>query len=277
MKNRLALRLWTLSKKAMEGKVIRGYKGFDKDLKCLDFQYEIGKEYECKKAVACKEGFHFCENPLDVLSYYEPVMSRYCEVEGSGEFDLSEPDKICCTKIKIIREISLEELIGKADFSTDGGMLSVADKDYSTVINKTNYSASVNAGDDGLACNAGFGSLAACVGVTSRTINTGPRSVATSSGCLSSTITTGVGSSAVSSGNFSNSAVMGRDSIAFVSGKRCMAKGALGCWIVLTERGEWDGECYPIKYVKAFKVEGETVKPDTFYYLKNGELVKADF
>ena len=54
-----------------------------------------------------------------------------------------------------------------------------------------------------------------------------------------------------------------------------MAKGAPGCWIVLTERDEWDGEAYPIKCVKAFKVDGEKIKPDTFYKLENGEAVEV--
>ena len=53
-----------------------------------------------------------------------------------------------------------------------------------------------------------------------------------------------------------------------------MAKGAMGCWLVLTERGEWNGETCPIKEVRAVKVDGVTVMPDTYYGLKNGEIVK---
>ena len=49
------------------------FKGFDKDLKCRDFQYEIGKEYEEKEASLCNKGFHACEHPLDVLGYYPPT------------------------------------------------------------------------------------------------------------------------------------------------------------------------------------------------------------
>ena len=93
----------------MGKEIIKGYKGFDKDLKCLGFQYEVGKEYSTDKAVACKTGFHYCENPMDVLGFYAPcddteTPNRFCEVEGSGDFDKSKPDKICCTHLKIKAE-----------------------------------------------------------------------------------------------------------------------------------------------------------------------------
>ena len=68
----------------------------------------------------------------------------------------------------------------------------------------------------------------------------------------------------------------GKESIALAAGKDCKAKGALGCWIVLAERSEWDGNTYPIVSVKAFKVDGKSVKADTFYTLVNGEAVEID-
>ena len=91
---------------------MKTYKGFDKNLKCRGFQYEIGKEYETDTAKACESGFHACENPLDVFNYYPPVDSRYCEVEQSGEFDKDSDDsKIASTKIKIGAEIGLAGII----------------------------------------------------------------------------------------------------------------------------------------------------------------------
>ena len=69
-------------------KKIKGYKGFNPDLTCRGFQYEVGKEYEEENAKSCNSGFHFCENPFDVFGYYAPCggngMNRFCEVEGSG-------------------------------------------------------------------------------------------------------------------------------------------------------------------------------------------------
>lgn len=64
----------------------------------------------------------------------------------------------------------------------------------------------------------------------------------------------------------------GKDSIALAAGYECKAKGAIGCWIVLAERGKWNGNTYPIKEVKAFEVDGEKVKADTWYMLVNGQL-----
>ena len=88
------------------------YKGFDKDLKCRGFQYEIGKEYtHAGKVKCCESGFHACENPMDVLEYYPPnKTSRFCEVEGDGQED-KEGNKSCFERIKIVAEIGLTGLI----------------------------------------------------------------------------------------------------------------------------------------------------------------------
>lgn len=202
-------------------KKIKGYKGFNPDLTCRGFQYEVGKEYEEENAKSCNSGFHFCENPFDVFGYYAPCggngMNRFCEVEGSGEFDTSESDKIACTKIRIGAEIGLKGII-------DAGVKFIMEK--------------VKWED----CKES---------------NTGNRSAATNTG------------------NRSAATVKGSDSIAIVTGKDSKAKGSLGCWIVLTERGEWNGNTYPIISVKAFKVDGESIKEDTFYTLVNGKAIET--
>lgn len=92
--------------------IIKSFKGFDKDLKCRDFQYEIGGEYETDGAKACSNGFHACEVPLDVLTYYRPNTSRYCEVEQSGKLDKDGKDsKVASSKIKIGAEIGIPGLV----------------------------------------------------------------------------------------------------------------------------------------------------------------------
>ena len=91
---------------------IKSYKGFDKDLKCKGFQYEVGKEYEMEDIEICKRGFHACENPFDIFNYYDMLDSRFCEVEQSGVIQREGNDtKICSSKIKIIRELKLRDMI----------------------------------------------------------------------------------------------------------------------------------------------------------------------
>ena len=79
-------------------KRITAYKGFDKNLKCRDFQYEVGKSYKHQGEIEpCKSGFHACEYPLSVFNYYAPADSRFAEVETSGKVVKSE-NKIACEK-----------------------------------------------------------------------------------------------------------------------------------------------------------------------------------
>ena len=92
---------------------IKSYKGFDKNLKCRDFQYEIGKEYEMDEEIkVCSRGFHACESPFEVFDHYSMIGSRFCEVEQDG--NISKEDrgtKICSSKIKIKAELKLADMI----------------------------------------------------------------------------------------------------------------------------------------------------------------------
>ena len=94
---------------------MKTFKGFKKDMTCRDFQYEVGKEYETEKAVACETGFHACEYPLDCFNYYSPNDSVYCEVEQDGEISRHSNDsKIASTKIKIGAKLSIAEIVKAA-------------------------------------------------------------------------------------------------------------------------------------------------------------------
>ena len=96
----------------MEKKII-AYKGFNKNLKCRDFQYEVGKEYEMDGDIKCCErGFHACESPLEVFDHYDMLTSRFAEVEQSGEIDKEEnTTKVCSSKIKVKAELKLADII----------------------------------------------------------------------------------------------------------------------------------------------------------------------
>lgn len=96
-------------------KTIKSYKGFDKNLCCLGFQYEVGKEYEIEGRIkCCEKGFHACENPFEVFYYYDMLHSRFCEVEQSGELNKktnTNITKVCSSKIKIVTELKLADMI----------------------------------------------------------------------------------------------------------------------------------------------------------------------
>ena len=96
----------------MTDKII-SYKGFDKDLKCRDFRFEVGKTYTHSGSVAvCESGFHACENPWDVLSYYPIIDSRFCVVEQSGEIRTHDDDsKVASASITISVELKLPEFV----------------------------------------------------------------------------------------------------------------------------------------------------------------------
>jgi len=91
-------------------------KGFDKNLRCRGFQYEIGKTYEHDGyVVICETGFHACENPLDVFKYYSPAQNRFALVEQSGKLAKNSDDtKVASAKITIQAEIHLGDLIQRA-------------------------------------------------------------------------------------------------------------------------------------------------------------------
>ena len=101
-------------KKVEKENPIIAYKGFDEDLSCRGFQYEIGKEYCLDGELElCVNGFHACQNPLDVFDYYSMSSStRYAMVELWGDVDFAiDNEKLCATNIRIVKEMSIDELV----------------------------------------------------------------------------------------------------------------------------------------------------------------------
>ena len=109
-----------------------------------------------------------------------------------------------------------------------------------------------------------------------KSTNTGDYSAATNTGDRSAATNTGDQSAATNTGERSAATVEGKESVALVTGKDSIARGALGCWIVLTEIGDSDENIYHIKEVKAFKVDGANIKENTFYRLINGKAVEVE-
>ena len=228
------------------------YKGTDKDMKCRGFQFELGKEYVEEEAKLCDKGFHGCEYPLDVFAHYAPADSRFFVADLDGVTDEEEEgdSKRAGTKIKLRAEIGIAGIVKAA-------VEYIKEKAESSKNHTGDYSAATNTGNCSAATNTGYRSAATNTGDYSAATNTGDRSAATNTG------------------NYSAATVDGKESIAIVTGVDSKASGSIGCWLVLTERGGWNGDAYPIKEVRAVKVDGEIIKPGVFYKLENGEVVEA--
>lgn len=99
--------------KSNSQKFIKAYKGFEKNLQCRGFQYEIGKRYSMSDDIKlCEKGFHACEFPMDAFYFYNMFHSRFCEVKLSGKIDRIDNNvKVCASKIKIVKELALREMI----------------------------------------------------------------------------------------------------------------------------------------------------------------------
>ena len=165
---------------AEENKEIIAYKGFNQDWTCRGYQYEIGKTYEHKGDVkACESGFHACEYPLDVLSYYSPAVSKFAVVKMSGETSKDSDDtKIASAKITIETEINLPEMVKKAVEWIKGKV----DWDTAKISNTGDWSAATNTGYQSAATNTGDRSAATNTGYQSAAEVSGNQSIAVALG-----------------------------------------------------------------------------------------------
>jgi hypothetical protein len=245
------------------------YKGTDKDMKCRGFQFDLGKEYVEEEAKLCDKGFHGCEYPLDVFAHYAPADSRFFVADLDGVTDEEKGDsKRAGTKIKLRAEIGIAGIVKAA-------VEYIKERAESSDNQTGNRSAATNTGNRSAATNTGNCSAATNTGYCSAATNTGNCSAATNTGDCSAATNTGYCSAATNTGYCSAATVDGKESIAIVTGVDSKASGAIGCWLVLTERGGWNGDTYPIKEVRAVKVDGAAIKPEVFYKLENGEVVEA--
>ena len=263
-----------------ENKEIIAYKGFNENLKCRDYQYEIGKTFEHKgKIKACESGFHACEYPLDVFSYYPPSSSRFAIVKMHGETSKDSNDtKIASAKITIETEIKLPEMINRAvdwiknkinwsdDKTSNTGNLSAATNtgNWSVATNTGNCSAATNTGNRSVATNTGNWSVATNTGNCSAATNTGDWSVATNTGDCSA---------ATNTGNRSAAEVSGGGSVAIAIGRNSKSKADNGGAIVCVYR-DCNGN---LMHIKASKVGENEIKANTWYTLDaNGGFVEVE-
>ncbi|ELL3578089.1 hypothetical protein Q5U19_004334 [Salmonella enterica] len=235
-------------------KEIVTFKGFNKDLKCRDFQFEIGKTFHHDgKVEACGSGFHACECPFDVFSYYSPADSRFAETISFGITDREEDGdtKIASASITIKAELTLPQFIQRGI----EWIWSKIDKSLEQQIMCGNWSAATNTGD------------------WSAATNTGNRSAATNTGNWSAATNTGNWSAATNTGNRSAAEVSGSQSVAAAFGIEGKARASEGGAIVLCYRDE-DGE---LIHIRASKVGENGIMPNTWYQLnEDGEFVACE-
>jgi len=226
----------------MEEKKIIAYKGFDKNLKCRGFQYEIGKVYEMDGDIKCCErGFHACESPLEVFDHYDMLTSRFAKVEQSGEIDKEEDStKVCSSKIKVKAELKLADMINL-------GVEWIKEVTSPTKVKK----------EDKLNDNGGDYAQIGSSGDSAQIGSSGDYAQIGSSGYSAKIESTG------------------KHSVVMAAGNDSIAKAKIGSWITLSEwdciNGVWTPIC-----VKTEKVDGERIKADTFYKLVNGEFKEVE-
>jgi len=225
--------------------VIKGFKGFNKDLTCRGFQFKEGEVYETDKTpVRCTEnGFHFCLEPLDILRYYSPVESVFHYVEGFGNFSTDKEDsKIAVSKIKIGAKIGIGEFCKLA---------------IEMVMKRCKTKAKENSGDGGLASNSGYSGLAS---------NSGYGGLASNSG---------YGGLASNSGDRGLAETNGANSLAVAFGILSKAKACLNSYITISE-WVYENNGWVLKTVKSAKIDGKKLKADTWYKLQNGKFVISE-
>ena len=252
---------------------MKAYKGFDKDLKCRGFQYEVGKDYEEKETKLCKKGFHACEYPLDCFGYYNPATSRFCEVDiECEESDKKQSDDtiVCGKKSKIGAELDIKEIVRAAFEYT---------KEHCTNSNNGGNGSALAGGD----CSAlTGGDCSALTGGNRSALTGGNRSALTGGNCSALTggncsALAGGDCSALTGGNCS--ALTGGYLSALTGGRWSVVYGGEGAKVragkgsVLALQCWKDGRLTGIKFKE---VDGEKIKADTWYKLdKAGRFIKA--
>ena len=237
----------------MSDKVImKGYKAFKKGMICRDKQYAENTVFEENNAEICKNGMHFCseENPLEVLRYYPLVddegnMSEFAEVEALDECQTDDNKKYCTKKLKIGAKISFPALVQAAvnfeyEKTPTDTKIKTTSKDNAQIGSSGNYA---QIGSSGYSAQIGSSGNYARIGSSGDSAQIG------------------------SSGNYS---------VVCCAGHNCTVKAKKGSWITLSE-WEWNEEenTHIPKCVKSVQVDGEIIKEDTFYELKNGEFVEV--
>ena len=255
----------------MSENVITSYKGFDKNMQCRGFQYEVGKEYEMDGEInCCNRGFHACKSPMEVWDYYDMLNSRYAEVEQSGKIDEEENStKVCSSRIKIKAELKLADIINiGVEWLKDITSPSKVKADGALNDNGDRRKQIGSSGDYAQIGSSGYSAKIGSSGDSAKIDSSGNYAQIGSSGDYAQ-----IGSS----GDYAKIDSTGEDSVIMCAGNSSIAKAKVGSWITLAE-WKWSDEKkrdVPV-CVKTEYVDGENIKADTWYQLKNGKFVEVE-
>ena len=275
---------------------MKGFKGFEKDFSCKGKQYEENTTYEEHGVGCCHKGvMHFCEDPWEVLNHYDLVddngnFSEFAEVEALGQV-WNDGEKRATNKIHIGAKLGLKGFLKacidftleKTKYESNGTNLSgdyaqIGSSGNSAKIGSSGNSAQIGSsgnsaqiGSSGNSAKIGSSGYSAKIGSSGNSAKIG------SSGYSAQIGSSGNSAQIGSSGDFAQINSTGEDAVIMCAGSRSKAKGKKGSWITLAEwvKDEEKGRYVPI-CVKTERVDGEKIKEDTYYTLKNGEFSEVE-
>ena len=235
---------------------MKGFKGFDKNMRCRCYQYEEGREEAFPEAALCKSGGHFCEAPIDCLVYYAPCNgSVYHEVEAEEVSEETSPgdSKRVAKRLKIGARLTIPGLVQAQFEYVSSKAQERIEKGNAEAASAGSYGAA-SAGENGAASAGSYGAASA-------------GSYGAASAGYRGAASAGSYGAAASRG----SCEVGKQGVAVARGNEVKVKGGLGSILVLAEekRDSYDIACW-----KAFVIDGKEYKPDTYYCLKDDEIVE---
>ena len=232
------------------------YKAFNDDFTCRSFQYEVGKTYtHAGKIRMCNAGFHACENPLDVLNYYNLCDSRFALVELSGEILThdEEDSKLCAATLHVRAELKFPDFVKTA-------------VQYLIEACKPKDGES----SERVMSSSGYGAKLASSGYGAKLASSGDGAKLASSGYYAQLASSGDGAKLASSGDGAKLASSGENGVICSSGRRTWAKGKLGTWVALAEFDD-DDKCVGF----ATGCAGRDFPENVWVCAKDGKLVEV--
>ena len=248
----------------------KGYKAYNPGLVCRGHKYEEDTVYKKNgHGICCPGVTHYCVNPFDTLDYYPLIQpdgqfSEFTTVEAIDVPVTDDGRKFATSTIKIGFKLGFKGFIQACvDFLYEKTIKEMPKPEDVDVSNAAQI------GSSGYAAQIGSSGRYAQIGSSGDDAQIG------SSGYAAKIGSSGRYAQIGSSGDDAQITVENANNVVACVGKRGRIKAPVGTWCTLAEYGKWNGEGYPCICVKSFRIDGETYKADTWYTLKDGEIVEV--